>query len=280
MADYSYVIFYSLVGGLLSLVGGILLLSNKAVATRLTKYATAFAAGALLGASFFDLIPESFGLIPDGGASKWILAGLLMFFLLEHFLHWFHHHGQQEHDNVKSVAPLIIVGDTLHNFIDGLAIGAAFLISPPVGIVTAIAIAAHEIPQEIGDFGLLLKAGYSRRRVLVINILSSLATVIGAVSTFWLGSRFSLPLGELIAITAGMFIYVATSDLIPAIHRESKGKLARLPVLLLLLGVLVVGTITELAYEKIHQVEQSSKDTPHQVAPEKYHDDDKKSPSH
>jgi zinc and cadmium transporter len=256
MTDYFTVIFYSLVGGLFSLIGGMLLVGNNKVAAKLAKYATAFAAGALLGVAFFDLLPESFEIVAEGAAPRWVLAGFLMFFFLEHSLHWFHHHKKEEHEHVKSAAPLIIIGDTVHNFIDGLAIGTAFLINPATGIVTAVAVAAHEIPQEIGDFGLLLKAGFAPKKVVLINIISSLSTVVGALLTFWLGSRVQLPLGELLAITAGMFIYIAASDLIPDIHDEAKGKFAHSAALLLVLGVLVVGVATEIAHEKIHSAEQ------------------------
>lgn len=259
-ASYTDVILWALIGGVVSLGGGMLLLSHKKTVAILTKLAIPFAAGALLGAAFFDLIPESFELTTEGAASRWILAGLLIFFFLELLLHWFHHHQSDDHKHVKSAAPLIIVGDTAHNFIDGLAIGTAFLINIPLGIVTAIAVAAHEIPQEIGDFGLLLKAGFSKRKVLIINGLSSLATLAGALLTFWLGSRIDLPLGEILAITAGMFIYIAASDLIPAIHQESKGKSSTLAAGLLLLGILVVSITTDIAHEKIRETEAQHQD--------------------
>lgn len=278
MASYYEVIFFSLVGGVFSLVGGFLLLSNRKLTTNLTKYAVPFAAGALLGAAFFDLLPESIEKTAAGAAPRWVLFGLLLFFVLDQFLHWFHHHKKEEHTHVKSAAPLIVAGDTAHNFIDGLAIGAAFLVSVPTGIVTAVAVAAHEIPQEIGDFGLLLKAGYSRRKVLVINALSALATVAGALLVFWLGSRVDLPVGELIAIAAGMFIYIAASDLIPAIHEEAKGRLAWIPVALLFLGVLVVGAATEIAHEKLHSLEQGHTETSDHIEAEEHEDHDEDEP--
>ncbi len=250
MANYGQVIFFSLVGGLFSLVGGALLLSHQKTAMLLARFATPFAAGALLAAAFFDLFPESIELTAEGAASRWLLAGLVIFFLLEHFLHWFHHTHQHEHVGESNIAPLVVIGDSVHNFLDGIAIGAAFLVSVPTGIVAAIAVAAHEIPQEIGDFGLLLKSGYSRRKVLTVNAASALMSTIGAVLTFWIGSQATLPLGELLAITAGMFIYIAASDLIPAIH-SVKGKAAHLAAGLLLVGILVVGVATEVAHEYI-----------------------------
>ena len=249
MANYTHVIFYSLIGGVFSLVGGALLLSRQNTALALARYGTPFAAGALLAAALFDLLPESIELMAEGAATRWVLVGIVLFFLLEHFLQWFHHTHQHEHVGERSVAPLIIIGDSIHNFLDGIAIGAAFLISVPTGIVAAIAVAAHEIPQEIGDFGLLLKSGYGRRRVLVVNALSALMSTAGAILTFWVGSQpAGLPLGELLALTAGFFIYIAASDIIPTMH-TNKGRLANLGAVLLILGVLTVGLVTEAAHK-------------------------------
>ncbi len=251
MANYGHILFYSLVGGVFSLIGGVLLLSRQSLAEKLARIATPFAAGALLAATFFDLLPESIEHTAAGAATRWALAGILIFFFLEYFLHWFHHHYEHE-DKEKSVtAPLIIIGDSIHNFLDGIAIGAAFLINVPTGIVAAVAVAAHEIPQEIGDFGLLLKAGYKRQNVVLINIASALMATIGALLTFWLGSHSSLPVGELLAVTAGMFIYIAASDLIPAIHNNNKGKKSATAVILLVMGVLLVAVTTEIAHEYI-----------------------------
>lgn len=249
MANYYHVIFFSLIGGLFSLAGGVLLLSRKTSAQALARYATPFAAGALLAAAFFDLLPEALHQLDAESAARWVLGGIIIFFLLEHFLHWFHHH--HEHVEDSTAAPLVVIGDTIHNLLDGIAIGAAFLIDVPTGVVAAVAVAAHEIPQEIGDFGLLLKFGYERKKVLIINVLSALMSTVGAVLTFWIGSRTDLPVGVLLAITAGMFVYIATSDIIPMIHEESRRKLGHTAALLLLVGVLVVGVTTRAAHQYI-----------------------------
>lgn len=250
IATFWQVLFFSLVGGVFSLVGGALLLSRRNLAFKLARYVTPFAAGALLAAAFFDLLPEASELITVSAATRWALLGLVIFFLLEHFLHWFHHH--HEHPSKHNpTATLIIIGDSLHNLIDGIAIGAAFLINVPTGIVTTVAIAAHEIPQEIGDFGLLLKLGYKRAKILWVNIFSALMTVVGALLIYGFGRQNNLPLAELLAVTAGMFIYIAASDLIPSIHEESKGKLSHLAVALLLVGIMSVGVLTEIAHERI-----------------------------
>lgn len=256
MSNYWYVLFFSLIGGVFSLAGGALLISKKRSADILARYATPFAAGALLAAALLNLLPESLHQLEARAASAWVLGGIVTFFLLEHFLHWFHHH--HEHGNESTPAPLVIVGDTIHNFLDGIAIGAAFLIDAPTGIIAAMAVAAHEIPQEIGDFGLLLKFGYSRKKVLVVNALSALASTVGALVTFWLGKEVSLPIGALLALTAGMFIYIAASDLIPTIHAESRRQLGSISAMLLLIGILFVATTTSIAHQYI--------DTPHEEA--------------
>lgn len=252
MADYFDVVFWSLVGGLFSIIGGVLLLIDKRVAHYVSNLAIPFAAGAMLGAAFFDVLPEALEHGQENSAFRWVVAGIVGFFLLEQYLHWFHHH----HEHIakrfgEPTAVLVIVGDTLHNFIDGVAIGAALLINLPTGIITALAVAAHEIPQEIGDFGLLLKLGWKRLHVLAVNAMSAFATLIGAVFIFWLGNARALPLDLLLGLTAGMFIYIAASDLIPTIHEEAKGRFAKSAALLLILGVLVVAISTEIAHEKL-----------------------------
>ena len=276
MASYAQVIFYSLVGGLFSLIGGVLLLSRVSYARKLAQYATPFAAGALLAAVFLDLLKE--GVEADSADTVFAatLAGILIFFLAERFLRWFHHH--HEHPDKKSdpSVSLIVAGDTLHNAMDGVAIASAFLISVPTGIVTTLAVAAHEIPQEIGDFGLLLHKGMRRSRVLLVNAISALATTLMAVLTFSLGSEERLPVGVLLGISAGFLLYIALSDVIPSIHEKApKKKLVELQTFLLLLGVAVVGLAINISHQFIHE------DTPaltnssyHQLHDHHNHDDD------
>lgn len=244
MATYWHIIFYSLVGGVFSLVGGVLLLSRQSWADKMAKYATPFAAGALLAAVFMDLLKD--GLEESAAATVLTatMAGMILFFLGERFLNWFHHHHQHTEDG-KAKDPavsLIVIGDTVHNALDGVAIAAAFLVSVPTGIVTTLAVAAHEIPQEIGDFGLLLAKGMKRGKVLLVNLMSALATVLFAVVTFALGSDERLPLGALIGLSAGFLLYIAASDIIPEIHERSpKDKLFDWQPVLLILGAVVVG---------------------------------------
>jgi zinc and cadmium transporter len=255
------VLFFSLIGGVLSLVGGIILLSKKSTADGLAKYATPFAAGVLLAAALVSLIPEALEASDDiSSVMTYVLIGILFFFFLERFLRWFHHHHEDESKG-KATNSLIIIGDTLHNALDGIAIGAAFLIDVPTGIIATAAVAAHEIPQEIGDFGLLLKNGMSRKNVLLVNIFSAFATSLTAVLTFWLGDSENFPLSALLAITAGFFIYISTSDIIPEIHDEAGGNKKDIRPWLLLIGALMVVVISPIAHEYIdagHEHEHSS----------------------
>ncbi len=252
MSDYLTVIFFSLIGGLFSLAGGILLLSRKNISGLLIKYATPFAAGALLAAVFLDLLPEG---IEEGQAETVLLAalvGILLFFIAERFLRWFHHHHEDDNKHKDPSVSLIIAGDTIHNLLDGVAIAAAFLISVPTGIVTTLAVAAHEIPQEIGDFGLLLSKGMRRSKVLVVNALSAVATMVAAVLTYALGSDDKLPIGILLGLSAGFLLYIALSDIIPTIHAKTDAsKLIQLQTVLLLIGVIVVGFVVQLAHQYI-----------------------------
>ncbi len=242
-----YIVIFSLVGGLLSLSLAALLLINKRVSLRFAKLGLPFAAGALLAAVFLDLLAEGV----QHGTSQTLfisaLVGVLLFFLAERFIRWFHHHHQ--HENADPAVPLLIIGGTIHNVLDGVAIAAAFLVSIPTGIVTAFAVAAHEIPKEIGEFGALLGKGMPRGKVLLANILSSLAATIAAIVTFFVGQSNSLPMGVIFGLSAGFLLYVALSDIIPDLHENhDKKKLFDWQPVLLLAGVAVVATATFLLH--------------------------------
>lgn len=253
MTELLQLIGLTLIGGVISLVGGVLLLSKKNVANSLAHYATPFAAGALLAAVFMDLLKDG---LEEGSADTVLLAtliGILVFFLAERFLRWFHHHHEGEDET--ATVPLIIAGDTMHNALDGVAIAAAFLVSPATGLVTTLAVAAHEIPQEIGDFGLLLGKGMRRRNVLLVNVISALATTLAAVITYAIGNSAALPVDFLLGLSAGFLLYIALSDIIPSIHQhasESKQhKLLDWQPILLLIGVVVVSVSINLAHKYI-----------------------------
>lgn len=246
LSTLGYIIFFTLIGSVFSLIGGVLLLFKEKKTLKYSHFLAAFAAGTLLGTVFFDLLPEAIG-ENEHGISEfgietniflWTLIGFLAFFLIERTIHWFHHHQHEfSEEGVKPTVPLIIVGDSIHNFIDGIVIAATFLISIPLGIVTTFAVAAHEIPQEIGDFGVLLHKGVKRQKVLFINFLSALTAILGALITFWIGERIEMAIPILLSITAGFFIYIAASDLIPEIHHENRRGFAVIETVCLFLGV-------------------------------------------
>lgn len=252
MSTFAYVILFSLLGGAVSLIGGALLLQKEKLARKLATYAMPFAAGALLAAVFTDLLKEG---LEESNANTVLLAtliGILLFFFAERFLRWFHHHHQ--HGSTDPAVPLIVVGDTLHNALDGVAIAAAFLVSVPTGIVTTIAVSAHEIPQEVGDFGLLLKKGVARKKVLLINFFSALATVAAAAVTYLLGNAEKLPVGFLLGLSAGFLLYIALSDIIPLLHEDTKGKrIFDIQALLLVVGVAVVALSVNIAHTYVDE---------------------------
>ena len=204
-----------------------------------------YAIGALLGAAFLGVIPEAFAKGPPRQAAVALLGGIFGFFVLEKLLLWRHCHTEncevhdphgQAHDHGRSGA-LIIVGDTVHNFVDGLLIAAAFLQSTELGILTAIAIVAHEIPQEVGDFLILLHSGYSKARALAMNLLSSAATMVGGVVGYFALQIASGWETTLLGIVAASMIYVAVADLIPGLHRRPELRDTASQALLIALGI-------------------------------------------
>lgn len=244
MSTLGYILVFTFLGSIAALLGGVILLSKEKLALRISHLLASFAAGILLGSAFLDLLPEAAHEAEKANINVylWVLIGIVIFFLLERFIHWFHHHEElHEHEKEsKSTVPLIIIGDTLHNFVDGIVIAATFLVSIPLGVVTALAVAAHEIPQEIGDFGLLLHKGLGRKKIVVVNIVSASAAFLGAILTYLLGGILDRYVPIFIAITAGFFIYIAASDLIPEIHYEKRRGFAIIESILLLVGIAVI----------------------------------------
>jgi zinc and cadmium transporter len=180
-------------------------------------------AGALFGDVFLHLLPE----LVEGGtfsltASFYILAGVVIFFFLEKVIHWQHCHGHaSDEDHVHAFAYTNLIGDGMHNFFDGIIIAGSYIISLPVGIATTIAVSLHEIPQEIGDFGILVHAGFSTKKALIVNFLSALMAVIGALVVLIFGVGIDGIEFVLVPLTIGGFLYIAGSDLIPELHKHS-----------------------------------------------------------
>lgn len=237
MPLFLWILIFSFLGSVFCLIGGLFLLWKEKWARKIALYLVSFAAGALLGAAFLHLLPEA---VDEGGTKMffYVLSGLLVMFLAEKFLCWYHCHDGK--CKVHTFSYTILFGDGIHNFIDGIIIGISFLISIPLGIVTALAIAFHEIPQEIGDFAVMLHGGMKRAKVLIYNLLAALMTPLAAILTYIFSSSLEKAIIPLIAFAAGNFIYIASSDLIPEIHKETKKSKAIAQFFLLLLGILII----------------------------------------
>ncbi len=238
-----YSLISVLIVSLVSLIG-ILTLSLKTKALRsFLIYLISFSAGTLLGDAFIHLLPETIethGLTLQISLS--ILAGIILFFGLEKIIHWQHCHGTiTESHHVHPFAYTNLVGDALHNFLDGIIITASYFISIPAGIATTLAVLFHEIPQEIGDFGVLLHGGFSKSKALMVNFLSATFAVLGAAITLWLGSSIQNIEAFLVPIAIGGFIYIASSDLIPQLHKHSDTiSRSLLQLVMFLLGIAIM----------------------------------------
>lgn len=203
------------------------------------------AVGALLGDAFIHLIPEALGDSTNTTlTSILVIVGIISFFILEKFLHWHHHGEDKEEIGIHPVGKLVLLSDGIHNFLDGIIIGASFIISVPVGIATTLAVILHEIPQEIGDFAVLLHSGYTKRRALWLNFLSALTAILGAIVFFVLGEVTEISSTYFIPIAAGGFIYIAVADLIPELHKTKEIKHSIFQIMAVTLGVLAMIGLT------------------------------------
>lgn len=245
-------LFYSLVAGLFSLAGGVLLLLlGTKVRQAITTSLLSFAAGAFIATSFTDLIPEA---IEESGQAHPVLlatmGGLVAFFILERLLMRFGFQGDRhEHaDHTETLPTLLILGDTIHNFLDGVVIAVAFVANPALGLTTTLAVAAHELPQEIGDFSVLLNQGWSRTKVLMVNVLQSLATIPGAFLGFAAGTVLTPHLPSFLGAAGGIFLYLGASDLIPELHHRAGHKHVVRVVGPLLAGIAAVTILVRLTH--------------------------------
>ncbi len=235
-----YILFFTFLGSVFSLIGGVFLLWKREMTEKVSHLLISFAAGTLLGTAFFDLLPEASENTALEQILFFTLFGFLAFFVLERFIHWMHHHPHEYKEDVKPTVALINIGDSIHNAIDGVAIAATFLISVPLGIITSIAVATHEIPQEIGDFAVMLKRGVKPKKVLLFNFLSALVAMGSAILTYIMGDRIKEFLPFFIAITAGFFLYISASDLIPEIHEKNRRGFAVAETAFMFGGVAVI----------------------------------------
>ncbi len=218
---------------LVSFIGIVFVGLKEAIIGRILMALVGFASGSLIGAVFFNLIPEAV----ETGETIWlyIVAGIVFFFIMEKFLYWRHCHD--ENCQVHSFAYLNLIGDGIHNFVDGGLIAASFLISTSLGFTTSLAVVLHEIPQELGDFGVLLYGGFERKKALVYNFMSAVTAIIGALITYFLASQVQGLAQLLVPFAAGGFIYIAATDLMPELHKRTQAKDSAIQLLTFLAGI-------------------------------------------
>ena len=258
-----WIILFCLLGGALSvLAASVFLLLSEDIRNRMLPHFVSFAIGALLGAAFLALLPhaleEAHG-IDVHNIGLTVLIGVLAFFLLEKMVLWRHCHSEHceahtpeeafEAGSKRSTISMILIGDGMHNLVDGVLIAAAFLTDIHLGVVTSLAVAAHEIPQEVGDFAILLHSGLSRTWAFIMNMLSSLTTVIGGIVAYYSLQGIQAIVPYILAIAASSFIYIAVADLIPGLHRRTHIHATLQQIILIVAGV----TVIYLAHSTLHQ---------------------------
>jgi zinc and cadmium transporter len=265
------IIIFTAIGGVLSvLAASVFLLLSDSMRAKVLPHGISFATGALLAVAFWGLIPHAFEEVAPSEIqtlSGSIMLGLLLFFTLEKLLIWRHCHSNScevhvdtdeqddshghshAHGSHKSAGTMILIGDGIHNFVDGVLIAAAFLTDVQLGIVTSLAVAAHEIPQEVGDFAILLHSGFSKKKALIYNVLASLTTVLGGVLAYYslAGLHDSLP--YFLAIASSSFIYIAVADLIPTLHKKTDIKTSLQQIALILAGVVLIVSLHGVAHD-------------------------------
>ncbi len=223
---------------LISLIGVIVLAFNKKTMNNIVFYLVALSAGALIGAAFLHLLPEAIQEYPCENIFAYTLAGFILFFFIEKILHW--HHCHKIDCKIHTFAYMNLLGEIVHNFIDGLIIATGFLVSIPLGITTTIAVALHEIPQEIGDFGVLVYGGFSKWRAIFLNFLAALTAISGGLVGYFFFGKTESYISFLLPFAAGGFIYIAASDLFPELRKENDTKKSFFSFIIVLLGILII----------------------------------------
>jgi zinc and cadmium transporter len=241
--SFTTLLFLTFLGSFAGLLGGIIFLLKKEWASKLTRYAVPFAAGILLAVSFLHLLPEAVHELEEVGFLVALVAFIASFLFDQFFAH-LHHHEHKKSTMQHISVPLVIIGDTIHNFIDGVAIAAAFLVDPAFGLVVALATFLHETPHEIGDFGVLMSAGWDRTKTFIVNAISASATLPGAFLVYFLLGDAHESVNILLAVSGGIFLYLGASDFLPEVSEteEKDGKWKK--VLMVILGVIIMYALT------------------------------------
>lgn len=229
---------------LISVIGALAFSIDQQKLKKILIYLVSLSTGTLLGDAFIHLLPEAYA---DARfpvvVSLFTLGGIMVFFVMEKFFHWRHCHEVADEDHPHPFSFVIMVGDSIHNLIDGMVIAGSYLVSIPVGIATTVAVVFHEIPQEIGDFGSLLYGGFSKKKAILFNFLSGLLAVLGAVVVLLIGTNTETFLACLIPFTAGGFIYIASADLIPELHKHTEIKKSVGQLFMFILGIVIMASL-------------------------------------
>ncbi len=252
MSNLLYAIVAVVVVSLLSFVGVFAISLKETTLDRILFVLLSFSAGSILGTAYLDLLPQAvefFGVEQLSAVALSVTVGFLGFFFLERFVYWYHGHVHGYESNVeekltfKRFVYLNLLGDGVHNFVDGMVIAASFLIAVPVGLATTVAVVFHEVPQEIGDFGVLVYGGFTRYRALSVNFLSALTAVVGAFVSNYFSSYVENFVGLLVAFGAGGFIYLAASELIPEIQKEENIGKSIIQFVLFVFGIVLIWSL-------------------------------------
>lgn len=242
------IIVFSLVGSVGVVAGaGVVLLAGESARRRLVSVLISYAVGTLLGGAFLGLLPKALQAGDANAVLATVLAGLVGFFVLEKWVLWRHCHDPNCEQH-SAAGMMILVGDAFHNFVDGIAMAAAFLASVSLGMATSLAVIAHEVPQELGDFAILQASGYSRGRSLAYNLLSSASTLPGALLGYYALSTLASATPYILAISAASFIYIAGADLIPGLHRQVSPRESLRQLVLMLAGIATILAVRALAH--------------------------------
>ena len=242
---FTYALLAVTIVSLLSLLGAVFISLQRKFLDSFTTYMLAFSSGILLGTTFYDLIPEGYEGI-QGATFTYVIIGFVTFFILEKLIHWHHHKEDIGGPGAKKhVAYLTLIGDGMHNFLDGAIIAVTFLTSIPLGIMTTIAVIAHEIPHELGDFFLLTYGGFTNKKALWYNFLSAITAVIGTVFVFLFSESIVSVAPYAVGFAAGNFLYIAASDLIPELHEKRSVNTSIAQIVCLVGGIILMRVLTQ-----------------------------------
>ncbi len=245
-STFLYAFLASVISSVGGLAGGVLLLANERLAQALSRHLVSFAAGVLLAVTFLDLLPEAVeGFDEPAGAFRFALLGVVVFFIIERIISSIHRHQHvfdqtDDYGGLANARPLVILGDTIHNLLDGIVVAVAFIASLPIGLATATSVLLHELPHEIADFTILIRSGMARRRVLAINILSALVAPLGTVMAYVFATNITGIQLPLLALAAGNLLYIATADLLPLLLHEKHPSRMLAHIILFLVGIGIV----------------------------------------